>query len=102
MIKHRIEMDERAVAVDHQAGKRAYVVMSWLLVIDLGLRGLRPEWVDWNGFPADIPIVLLGGGVAWTWTAWRARILTRPWLGWLALAVALAAAAGAALGYWMR
>lgn len=89
-----IEVDERTIAVDQAAGLRAYRVMGWLLVLDLGLHGLRLPWLDWNGFPLDIPAILLGGELARTWHLWRNRTLTRRLiLGALAAAgVALAVA----------
>ncbi|MHB9144340.1 MAG: hypothetical protein ACYC5Y_03280 [Symbiobacteriia bacterium] len=85
-----IEVDERTVTVDQAAGLRGYRVMSWLLVLDLGLHGLRLPWLDWNGFPLDIPVILLGGELARTWHLWRSRTLTRR------LIFAASAAAGAA------
>lgn len=71
------EMDERAVAVDHAAGRQAWLVMSWLLVLDLGLRGRYPDWVTWAGFPVDIMVILLAGGVTRTAVNWQSRTLTR-------------------------
>ena len=92
-------MDERTVAVDQAAGLRAYRVLSWLLVLDLGLHGLRLPWLNWSGFPLDIPVILLGGELARTWHLWRSRTLTRRLIlaAIVAAAVAFVIAAGLSL-----
>lgn len=61
------EMDERVLAVEHQAGYIAYQVLGYLMILDMMLRAWHPEWVDWNGMPVDIPVVMLiAGAVEWT------------------------------------
>ncbi|HWI65128.1 MAG TPA: hypothetical protein VNT75_25140 [Symbiobacteriaceae bacterium] len=75
MTKRNVELDERAVAVDNRAGYLAFQVMLWLLLADLGLHGWRPEWTNWNGFPADVVIIMLAGGTVHTVYAARARAI---------------------------
>lgn len=55
--------DERSVAASHRGGFYAYLVMSWLLVGGLALRGLRPDWLSTAPLPLDILVVLAGGAL---------------------------------------
>jgi|GEM_PF-4471237 len=92
MPKAPVHRDERTVAVDNAAGNLAFKAMTWLLVIDMGVHGMLPEWIDWNGFPIDIVAVMMGGGLTWTWQAWRNQIIPRRDIYTMAASVLLAIA----------
>lgn len=62
--------DERAVSVEHRAGWVAFQVMGYCLLLDMVLHTWRPGIMDQTlglfstGFPLDIPVILLIGGLA--------------------------------------
>ena len=58
-----IERDERTQAVTHAAGYRAFVVMSWLVVAVLAIRGWRPDLAQAGGLPADLLLIVVGGAL---------------------------------------
>ena len=97
MTDHVVEMDERAVAVNHTAGHYAYLLMSWMLVLDMLLRGVRPSWTSWNGMPIDIVLVLAGGGLTHLAYALRHRTVGRRRTIALASSIAVAAVLAAVL-----
>lgn len=88
------DADERTITVDREAGYRAYLVMSWLLVLDMAMHGLAPAWIDWRGFPVDVLAILMAGASTHLWHANRQGILSRR----RAMLVALAAAAACGIG----
>ena len=96
MTKQPVEADERSIAVDNAAGNRAYQVMTWLLVIDVGIHGMRADLIDWTGFPFDLVAVIMGGGLTWLWHAWKNQIIPKSRLRTLVLSTVLGAVAAAA------
>lgn len=71
----RKEMDERAVAIEHKAGHAAFVVIGYLLVLDMALHGLRPGVTDRNGFPVDILVITAAGAFTHLTVTLRERTL---------------------------
>jgi len=92
MKRIEVEIDERTVAVDNAAGNVSYQVMSWLLLLDLAVHGLRPDLVSLRGFPLDIPVILAVGWLTWTWYRVRDDTLSRRRFFIMLSAFALAAA----------
>lgn len=97
MTRKNPEIDERTVAVENRAGYLASQTMMWLLVLDMGLKSWRPEWTDWNGFPADIVFVLMAGGAVQTVYSLRARVYGARRVRLMALSALAAAAVAAAV-----
>lgn len=95
-----LEMDERAAAVDNESARRAFDVMTWLLVIDMGLRAWKPEWTNPKGFSADIAVIVLIGALTRTWFNWRASTLTERRIRLKGWAVLFAAVMAALLVWW--
>ncbi|MFC1526684.1 hypothetical protein ACFL6X_07740 [Candidatus Latescibacterota bacterium] len=67
--------DERALAVAYKGSYYAYGVIGWLIIADMALHGLRPEWVTWGGFPVDLFVMSGAGGLVSLWYSWRHRAL---------------------------
>ncbi|WP_374712431.1 hypothetical protein [Symbiobacterium terraclitae] len=102
MRRAEIEVDERTVAVDNAAGNLSYRLMSWLLVADLAVHGLRPDLVSLSGFPLDIPVILGAGWVTWTWYRVRDDTLSRRRFLLMLGAFGLAAVVAVASALWRR
>lgn len=77
------DRDERAVAVERRAGWVAYQVVGYCLLVDMVLHTWRPGIMDQTlglfdtGFPLDIAVILLIGGIAQWAVILRGRIVGR-------------------------
>jgi hypothetical protein len=96
------EVDERVIAVNHRAGYYAYLVMGWMLVADMMLRGLRPNWTSWDGFPVDVLVVIAGGAGTQLFYTLSQRTVGKRRSMALLLSVAVAAVFAAALVFLLR
>lgn len=90
MVRRPAEMDERVRAIEYKAGHAGFVVMGWLLILDLGLHGLKPEWTTVGGFPVDLLVINVGGLLAWGFVTIREKTLGPQRTLRLALATVLA------------
>lgn len=97
MTRRKVELDERAVAVDNRAGNVAFQVVLWMLLADMALRSWRPEWTMLNGFPVDVVTILFTGGAVHTIYSIRARTVGAHRARSMLLSALMAAACAAAI-----
>ncbi|MFZ5815026.1 MAG: hypothetical protein ACOY93_06945 [Bacillota bacterium] len=94
------DTDERTRAVQHEASHRAFAVVGYLILLDIMLyaSGYRPAWLDWDGVPLDLWIIMLvGGGVQFAHTL-RHRIHSPRQFLFLGGLMLLSAAIAAVIG----